>query len=469
MNLLLSFILLALLSGCAVFHSRPLLPAETAAAFENRALDDVHLREFLEKNIHKEILPWPPESWDFTMLTLAALYYHPDMDVARAKWGVAEAEVVTAGGRPNPAMKLDGRRHSQTAGGLSPWTLGFALDVPVETAGKRGYRIARAGHLSEAARMNIAGAAWQVRSRLRSSLLDLYSAYESEKISTGRLSVQEGIVHLMEQRLSAGEISSPEAAQSRIALNRTRLSLRETQKKIAEGRVNLAKALGLPAVALNKTGISFECFGRIPGNLYPAEARRQALLGRSDILSALSEYEAFQAALQLEIAKQYPDIRLGPGYLWDQGDNVWSLGISVVLPAFNRNEGPVAEAEARRRERAARFTALQAGMIGEIDRSFAGYNAALRELETADSLVSDQLEKLREIEAQFSTGQADRLALLEAQLELFSAKISRLDVFVMAQKSLGMVEDAVQRPVTSPGQFPVNVRTDLKKAANESE
>jgi len=37
-----------------------------------------------------------------------------------------------------------------------------------------------------------------------------------------------------------------------------------------------------------------------------------------DVLGALCRYAASQAALQLEIAKQYPDIHLQPGYEFDQ-------------------------------------------------------------------------------------------------------------------------------------------------------
>ena len=44
-----------------------------------------------------------------------------------------------------------------------------------------------------------------------------------------------------------------------------------------------------------------------------------ALLGRSDILSALADYAASQAALQLAVAKQYPDVHLTPGYSWNAG------------------------------------------------------------------------------------------------------------------------------------------------------
>jgi outer membrane protein TolC len=66
----------------------------------------------------------------------------------------------------------------------------------------------------------------------------------------------------------------------------------------------------------------------------------------------LAEYNASQSALQLEIAKQYPDIHLNPGYEFDQGDNKWSPGLTVTLPILNQNKGPIAEAEAKRTEAA---------------------------------------------------------------------------------------------------------------------
>ena len=132
---------LVLLTGCASFRPESLMPAQTAAVFEARTLTSPGLKKFLEKNLSNEISPWPPKFWDFTMLTLAAFYYNPDLDVARAKWGVTEAGITTAGARPNPSVSFLDQHHSKYAGGLSPWTLGAGLDIPVETAGKRGYRI----------------------------------------------------------------------------------------------------------------------------------------------------------------------------------------------------------------------------------------------------------------------------------------------------------------------------------------
>ena len=52
-------------------------------------------------------------------------------------------------------------------------------------------------------------------------------------------------------------------------------------------------------------------------------------MGRADIRAAIADYEASQSALQLELAKQYPDVHLNPGFQWDQGESKWQLGLTV--------------------------------------------------------------------------------------------------------------------------------------------
>jgi cobalt-zinc-cadmium efflux system outer membrane protein len=443
------YILIALISGCASFQPKPLLPEQTASTFESRTLDDTDLKKFLEKNLNHEISPWPPESWDFTMLTLVAFYYHPDLDIARARWGVSEAGVITAGGHPNPTLGASLGFITNQESGVNPWLYGFSLDIPVETAGKRGYRLAQAVHLSTAARINIAVTAWQVRSRLRRSLVNLYAARHSEKLLKKQETIQEEIVRLLENRLATGEVSLPDVTQAHISLDQVRLSLKEAQRQSADALVQLASSLGLPITAVEGINLSFDFIERPPFNLPSNDIRRQALLNRADILAALSEYEATQSALQLEIARQYPNIRLGPGYNFDDAKDKWTLGLSVTLPVFNRNEGPIAEAEARRKESAAQFFALQTRIIGEIDRESAGYAEALKKLQVADLLLSTQREQMQAILKMFNYGEADRFALKEAQMKLSAAELSRLEAFILSQQSLGQLEDAVQRPLNS--------------------
>jgi cobalt-zinc-cadmium efflux system outer membrane protein len=447
------FIIFAFMMGCSAYHPKPISPVQTASSFENRTLDDANLKEFLVKNLHREIESWPPNLWDFQTLTLVAFYYHPDLDVARAKWGVTQAGVITAGQRPNPSIGFLPQYNVNAARGVAPWILGFSFDIPIETAGKRGYRITQAEHLSEAARLNIATVAWQIRSCLRASLLNLYAADQSEVLLKRQLAIQEDLVELMERRLAVGEASQPDVTLTRLSLDQIRLSLSESRKQSAQARSQTANALGLATEAIKRIEISFSFLEKLPQKFLPEDLRRQALLNRPDILSSLAAYAANESGLQLQIAKQYPDLRLGPSYEFDQGENKWGIGVSLTLPILNRNQGPIAEAEAHRKEAAALFMSLQAQVIGEIERALAGYEGAIRKLEEADSLVSDKERQLHSAQAMFNAGEADRLTFLGAQLEYLSSKLSRLEALVQAQRSLGLLEDALQRPLDPSGSF----------------
>ncbi len=470
---LLVIVMVTVATGCTTFHARPIFPLQTASAFEARTLDNPGLKAFLEENLHRKIVPWPPASWDFERLTLAALYYHPDLDVARVKWEIARAGKITAGGRPNPNLGLISQYNTTetTVTGVSPWILGLNLDIPIETAGKRGYRIARAEQLSEAARLDIATVAWRVRTRLRENLLNLYAADQELPVLEKKEAIEEENVGLLEERLAVGEASQPDVTQAHIALDQTHLSLLELQKQAAEARVRLAESLGMSVAALDSLHLSFDVLERSLPGIPSQDIRRQALLNRTAIRSSLAEYAASQSALQLEIAKQYPDIHLGPGYTWDQGNNKWSLGFSIELPILNQNQGPIAEAEARRKEAAARFTALQAGVIGEIDRTLAGYRVALQQWKTAEALLSDRKDQLQTLETLFEIGETDRLALFSARLELISAELAGLNTRIKVQQSLGLLEDAVQRPLneTEPS-LPIpemNPRAKEERSSND--
>src|SRR4029079_18800006 len=175
----------------------------------------------------------------------------------------------------------------------------------------------------------------------------------------------------------------------------------------------VSEDIGVSIQALNGVKFSFnsdemESFADLSSQNF----RTAALQNRADILSGLAEYAAAQSALQLEIAKQYPDVHLQPGYQFDQGDNKWSLGLLVELPILNQNQGPIAEAKARRDEAAAKFMALQARVLADIDRAVEVLRVTQRTVGTLRALAATQAQRRDGITAQFKTGSINRLELL---------------------------------------------------------
>jgi outer membrane protein TolC len=437
---------LGALAGCAHFESKPISPAQTAAEFEARSLNDPGLKQFLEKNLQHELAPWPLTNWDFPALTLAALYYHPSLDVARAQWGLAQAGIRTAHGRPNPTLTATPEYTVNPDSGMSPWVATITLDIPIETAGKRGYRIARAQQLSEAARLNLAVQAWQVRSHLRLALLEHATAQRRATLLQNQFDAQQQLLNLLEQRLAAGAAAAPELTPARVALLTVQTDLAEAKRLVRESRVRIAEAIGLPLTAIDGIEIDWPLAPPTGGELPSTELRRQALQARADIRAALAEYAASQSALQIEIAKQYPDVHLGPGYQYDQGQNKWALGVTAELPLLNQNQGPIAEGDAKRAEAAARFVDLQARVIAEIDRALQSRMASEDQLKTSESLLQTQRKQADALQAAFRAGAADRYEASAARLQAAIAELALLDARSKAQQALGQLEEALQVP-----------------------
>ena len=435
--------------GCVHYQPRPIVPEPALAAIEGRRLDDPELTRIVQRQ--PQPTPWPPRAWDVPALTLVAFYYHPDLDAARGNWAAARAAIVTAGERPNPNGGIEpGYNTTTPKGQMTPWILTLPLDFTVETAGKRGHRIAAARRLSEAARFNIAVVAWRLRSRVRSAMLERYAATGTAALLERQIVIQERNVGLLDRQLAAGAVSAFEFTQARLALDNIRLSLHDARRLEAEARVHLAGALGVTSHALEDVPLSLESFERALEDLPAAAIRRRALLNRADLLAGLAEYEAAQADLQLQIARQYPDLHLGPGYQMDQADNKWTLGFSGPLPVFNRNRGAIGEAEARRVQAAARFAAIQNRAIEEIDIAVAGYEAARAKAATAEALISDLHKQEQGAQARWRAGEISRLELGVLQLEIANSELARFDALVRAQEALGRLEDAMQSPADLP-------------------
>ena len=436
-----------MLAGCAIrrYHAAPIVPSETASRLESRNLQDAGLRVFLEKNLGHPVSSWPLKSWDLRSLTLAAFYFNPEMEIAREQASAAQAAVITAGAHPNPTLSL-------RPGIPSPYLFDLSLAMPIQTAGKRGYQILEAKNLSEAARFGLANAAWQVRSAVRTTLVNYLVAIRSADQMRSEESVLSDRVQLLQKRLAAGEISRPEVDLARINLANARLGVLRAETQISQDRSLLAAAIGIPVSALNGVELSWPSLDSPPNpdSLSAQIIQREAILNRLDVRQALAVYAAAEASLQLEIARQYPDIQIGPGYAYEEGNDFFTLGLSTTLPIFNRNQGPIAEAEARRKEAAAQFLATQARVIAESQAASARYRGAWKELAEAERVLKLHGGKVRLARQTFKAGESGPLPVNSELLGSAVAAGARLAALSRAQAALGSLEDAVERPL-EPG------------------
>ena len=440
----------SLFGGCVQFQDKPLIPSKNLKTFESRRLDNPELKAYMQAN--SDLKDWPLITWDMSDLTLAAFFYHPSLDVARAQYTVSKGNLKTAGERPNPTVSISPGYNSSNPSdsSVSSWIIDTAIQIPIETADKRGYRIAQAGQLSQAVRLNIATVAWQVRNGVRQAMLDIYAAKEKEALLLCQQAIQSDNVRLLQLQQEAGEVSPFEVSQARIALNTVTLAFIDAQQKKAQAMIQLADAIGVPFVALDEIEFSFDTLTIIPQAIPDEEIRRQAMLTRADLLAALAEYQASQSALQLEIAKQYPDLDIGPGYSYDQSENKWFLGFSFTLPILNQNQGAIAAAEGNRSEEAAKFNALQADILSQISQAVSNYQISVQKLKTAQILTQEQEKKAQSVRQMYEAGEISKLSVASADLEVITNQVVELNSKIETLQAVGQLEDAMQQSVDLP-------------------
>ncbi len=447
------FLCLALLAivACSVqkYRAAPLSPSQSEARLERRSLSDPGLRNFLDSNSSIPPDSWPLKSWNFASLTLAALYFNPAIEIAQAQAATAAAGMLTAAARPNPTFSLQ-------PGIPSPYLLGLNLSFPIQTAGKRGYQIIEAQNLSQSARFSLADSAWKVRSNLRAALLEYLSALQNLKHARAQSTIQSSRVQFLETRLAVGEIARPQVDLEQLRLAHFRLATLAAQAQVAQSRAALAASIGLPVSALDGLDFSWPRIEHPPSptSLPPSSLRRDAVLNRFDVREALSNYAASEAALQLAIARQYPDLQIGPGYAYEESNSYFTLGLSLALPILNRNQGPIAQAEARRRQMAASFLAAQAQAIAQSDAASARYSSAWKQWLAAKALVNRQSLQARMARVTFDAGESGPLPLNSQLLESSLASSTESAALFRVQAALGDLENAVQRPL-GPGGLPL--------------
>jgi len=427
------------LAGCASFEERPLSPDRSAAGFSSRTLHDQSLHAFL--SAHRA----GGGSWTPDRLAVAGAYFRGDVRVARAEAEQAAARITTADQLPNPVFSF-APGYNSTSKGISPWILTPTFDIPIETAGKRGLRVAEARAGAEAAQLRVVAAAWRVRKEVLDASLDLYAARQTGQLMEDEVQLREEELHKLDIQVQAGESSPFEMNQARLALNRARLARHDAETRAATALARLAAAVGVPSAAIAGVKLDLSRFASLPSDPGSA-ARRRALTHRADLLASLADYAGADAALRLEIARQYPNVTLSPGYELDQTDNKWTLGFSVELPVLNQNRGPIAEARAQRKKLGQAFEAQQSAVFGEIEIARAAYRAARGKVSIASKLSADAEQACRTTRNIVDAGELAPLELTRRKIEAVTASLALEEARIQARQAANDLEAAIQAPI----------------------
>ncbi len=441
-----ALLMVTLLAGCSAqrYVAQPVEPAAVQAHWLATRVDDEALREPLARQ-GVDTAQWPLPAWDEEALAAVALTRHPDLAAARAELRSVEAAATAARRQPAPGLETTIERSD--GAGDSPWTVGFVLDALLTGRERRAAQAEAADALSQAALHRAARTAWQLRQRVRSSLRELGLTQLRVNAAARRLALQQAVVAAQQARLEHGAADQRDLQLSRrLEIEALRLAdqARDAQ---ARARLALAAAVSLAPETLDMMTLTLPDMGQEPPAAEPTALQRAALLNRLDLRAALATYAAADGALKVELARQWPELVIKPGYAWDRGDNLWSLGAALRLPPGGRNQAAIAQAQAQRELQRQRCLALQAEAIAALALARQTAEAAALQADRSEALQRDARRRSAQLRQSLTAGHVGRLDVLTAELAEAEAEAARVDAQAARWAALSAVEDALQRPL----------------------
>ena len=442
-----------LTAGCAneKYQAKALDASLISAKLLNKDVTSPDFKAYLIKQgyVEKDL---PFATWGLNELTLCALYHHTKLDVAKAQLALANGAVNNANQKQNLALVGRTAHSNQANNDKSPWAFGLEVEIPIETAGKREIRIEEAQHLAEAARLDVAEVAWQLRSQIAKDLLRYHENIALQKQLSHEVKKQDELIKILEKRVQLGALSNTELSFAQLLQQKTHSTLNSEYAKAAEIRAELAADVGLSIEKFNSIilkPLDLDAALAQPTNLIntPKNLQEKALLNRLDIRRSLEKYAAAEARIKLEVAKQTPNISLSPGLAFEFGDSIWSLGFSALINLLNKNQTLIAEATQLREIEGAQFEALQAKIMGDLSQNLAIYQASLQNIDHIKTQQATQMHYRKALQKQFDAGLIDRLALTQNSLntalleqQLLNAQFNNLNAALA-------IEDTMQRPL----------------------
>lgn len=390
----------------------------------------------------------PGAGWDIDRLTRAAWAF--DAELGRRRWQLrqAEAELAQARRRPNPALTASAERSRDPDPGQSPWTLSAALEFTFETAGKRALRGEIAGYALDARRVALVERSLSVREQVRATRLALRHATVMQELAVQQAQLQARRAELIRHRWELGASARAEAERADDLARSAAAEREQALAAVQQARLALAAALSVPESAL--AVVQLAALPALPDSFDEAGWQDAALHDRLDLAQAMAEYRRADAELRLQVAQRVPDISLGPGLIFDQGQHRLSLASALLLPLFDDQSAAIDAAQAARSAAAQQVIAVQNAAFAELTDARAQLAAAQADRATQAQLAARAQAQTAAVWRRLQAGASDRLAVIDARLQAL-AQCGRLaDAEARVFAAIGQVETVLQRPLWPP-------------------
>ena len=255
------------------------------------------------------------------------------LGVARADSAVAAAGLITARTRPNPSVNGS---YSKSVPQYH-----FSLDVPLDFPWLRQLRVRSAELGVQAARLRYQFALATLALDADTTYTRAIAARERLVLSRRNALDADSLLHIVERRRDAGDASDMDVELARVSAGR------EANAAAADSLTWMSAILDLQAVlGMTNDGLQVQASDSL---VLPSEAAVPSKTLNEVAASAALESATLSERLQRRSVWSQPSVSVGFEYKDpDQKGLLPTVGLGIGLPLFDRNRGPIAQAEAER-------------------------------------------------------------------------------------------------------------------------
>jgi len=448
------FLVVLLLAGCSLplpYMEKPVAQKAARTAFAERRLDSVALKEFLGSKGRAS--PGATSGWDFETLALVSAFYSPDLSVAEARWREAIASSGMSLSLKPVQLDFLLDHHSLTEPVRpNPWVWGIGFEFVLPDADRRAAKARLANDQVALARLGLADESWKVRSVLRTVWIDYFAAEERIRLAEIEVQTLRKAFAMIARREAAGLLGRGDLQQAETTLKRAESERAEAQRTHAGQTALLRAALHLPPdtqTLPSLIALDWKDMAEVIRSFSDDQLQELALNNRLDLKEAEARYAIYDAKLRLEVAQQYPEISLKPGYEWDQGDHRIKLGVGLPIAFPAAHKAAIDTAMAERDTQGQTLLAIQERVLQELGRAKRDVVAARDRLSEIQRNQESLEHAFEQIKLSIRLGETDPIQAVEAEQKVITAKIQSLEAEVMYQKSLARLEDVLQQPLSS--------------------
>jgi outer membrane protein TolC len=322
------------------------------------------------------------------------------LGAARADTAVAVAGLITARSRPNPSLN----------GSYSKSVPQYhvALDIPFDFPWIRQLRIRSAELGLQAAQLRYQFARATVALDADTTYTRAIAARERLALSRRNALDADSLLHIVERRRDAGDASDMDVELARVSAGR------EANTAAGDSLTWISALLDLQAVlGMTNDGLQVQATDSL---VLPPEAALPSKTLNEIAANAALESATLSERLQRRSVWSQPSVSFGFEYKDpDQAGLLPTFGLGIGLPLFDRNRGPIAQAEAERVRAEAELRLAQVEARNDIAHATRERENALARAARDQSLVASANRVVAMSLTAYQEGASSLANVLEAQ------------------------------------------------------